>query len=172
MVANKLTLKQQRFIDEYLIDLNATQAAIRAGYSEKTANEQGARLLVNVSIANAIQAAINARQARTELTADEVLNDLRELRDMCMGRKRITISIKKQDDDGNIYYEDEDIAKFDPQGANKSLELLGKHLGLFAEKMDVNVGVKEDVLDMLAQLEQQSRQQSQKLAEKLEQRKG
>lgn len=46
--------KQQRFVDEYLIDLNATQAAIRAGYSEKTANEQAARLLANVSIKEAI----------------------------------------------------------------------------------------------------------------------
>ena len=45
-----LTEKQKRFVEEYLIDLNATQAAIRAGYSAKTANEQGARLLVNVSI--------------------------------------------------------------------------------------------------------------------------
>ena len=45
-----MTTKQQRFVEEYLIDLNATQAAIRAGYSAKTANEQGARLLANVSV--------------------------------------------------------------------------------------------------------------------------
>ena len=52
---DKLTAKQKRFCDEYLKDLNATQAAIRAGYSEKTANEQGARMLAKVSIQDYIQ---------------------------------------------------------------------------------------------------------------------
>ena len=51
---NKLTAKRDRFCQEYVIDCNATQAAIRAGYSEKTANEQGARLLANVSVKNRI----------------------------------------------------------------------------------------------------------------------
>lgn len=72
----KLTPKQQRFVDEYLIDLNATQACIRAGYSAKTANEQGARLLVNVSIQQAIQQAMDKRQQRTQINADYVLNRL------------------------------------------------------------------------------------------------
>lgn len=71
--AKKLTPKQRRFVDEYLIDLNATQAAIRAGYSPKTANEQGARLLANVSIAKAIQEARDKQQERTEITQDRVL---------------------------------------------------------------------------------------------------
>ena len=56
-----LTEKQKRFAEEYLIDLNATQAAIRAGYSAKTANEQGSRLLANVSIQKAISKAIAER---------------------------------------------------------------------------------------------------------------
>lgn len=68
-----LTDKQRRFVDEYLVDLNATQAAIRAGYSEKTANEQGNRLLAKVSIATAIQDAMKARGKRTQITADKVL---------------------------------------------------------------------------------------------------
>lgn len=75
----KLTPKQKRFVDEYLIDLNATQAAIRAGYSPKTANEQGARLLVNVSIAKAIQEARDKRQQRTEITQDRVLQEYARL---------------------------------------------------------------------------------------------
>lgn len=69
----KLTPKQQRFVEEYLIDLNATQAAIRAGYSVKTANEQGNRLLANVSVQNAISQAMQARSERTNITADGVL---------------------------------------------------------------------------------------------------
>lgn len=72
----KLTPKQQRFVDEYLIDLNATQACIRTGYSEKTANREGSRLLSNVDIQNAIQQAMNERQNRTQINADYVLNRL------------------------------------------------------------------------------------------------
>lgn len=71
-----LTPKQERFTQEYLIDLNATQAAIRAGYSERTANEQGARLLANVSVRSAIEAAKAARAERTHITQDRVLQEL------------------------------------------------------------------------------------------------
>lgn len=71
-----LTAKQQRFVAEYLIDLNATQAAIRAGYSEKTAAEQASRLLTNVKVAEAIQAAMKARSERTQIDADWVLKRL------------------------------------------------------------------------------------------------
>lgn len=65
--------KQQAFVDEYLVDLNATQAAIRAGYSERTANEQGARLLANVSVQAAIRERMRDREERTEITQDKVL---------------------------------------------------------------------------------------------------
>lgn len=71
-----LTAKQQRFVAEYLIDLNQTQAAIRAGYSGKTAAEQASRLLTNVKVAEAIQAAMKARSERTQIDADWVLKRL------------------------------------------------------------------------------------------------
>lgn len=67
------TPKQQRFIEEYLVDLNATQAAIRAGYSAKTAAEQASRLLTNVKVAAAVAEARAALTARTEITQDTVL---------------------------------------------------------------------------------------------------
>ncbi len=73
-----LTDRQSRFVQEYLLDLNATQAAARAGYSVKTANEQGARLLANVSVAQAVRQAQAARAERTQLTQDWVLERLRE----------------------------------------------------------------------------------------------
>lgn len=63
-----MTRKQDRFVKEYLIDLNATQAAIRAGYSPKTANEQGARLLANVSVQEAIAKAMAERSKRTGIS--------------------------------------------------------------------------------------------------------
>ena len=65
----KLTTKQQRFVEEYCVDFNATQAAIRAGYSEKTAYSQGQRLLKNVEI----QAAIQKRLDKLAMTAGEAL---------------------------------------------------------------------------------------------------
>ncbi|WP_231940655.1 terminase small subunit [Acidovorax sp. RAC01] len=71
-----MTPKQQRFVDEYMVDLNATQAAIRAGYSAHTANEQGSRLLANVSVQAAISIARKAQQERTGITADRVLTEI------------------------------------------------------------------------------------------------
>ncbi|MDG6310861.1 terminase small subunit, partial [Glaesserella parasuis] len=73
---SKLTDKQQRFVEEYLIDLNATQAAIRAGYSEKTARSIGQRLLTFVDIQEAIQEAQNKRAERVNVTQDDVLKGL------------------------------------------------------------------------------------------------
>lgn len=74
-----LTAKQRRFVDEYLIDLNATQAAIRAGYSAKTANEQGARLLANVSVQALLTERIKDRERRTEITQDKVIAELAKI---------------------------------------------------------------------------------------------
>ena len=71
-----LTAKQQAFVNEYLIDLNATQAAIRAGYSKKTANEQASRLLKVSKVKQAVAEAIAARSERTGIDADWVLTRL------------------------------------------------------------------------------------------------
>lgn len=76
---NKLPPRQARFVDEYMIDLNATQAAIRAGYSAKTANEQGARLLAKVSVKEALSERMKAREVRTEITQDRVLAELAKI---------------------------------------------------------------------------------------------
>lgn len=71
-----LTAKQARFVEEYLIDLNATQAAIRAGYSERTANEQASRLLANAKVSAAVARAQAERSDRTGVTLDYVLSRL------------------------------------------------------------------------------------------------
>lgn len=70
-----LTDKQQRFVDEYMVDMNATQAAIRAGYSPHTANEQGSQLLAKLSIQRALNAARLEQQERTQITADGALRE-------------------------------------------------------------------------------------------------
>jgi phage terminase small subunit len=71
--------KRTRFVDEYLVDLNATQAAIRAGYSPKTAKQQGSRLLTYADVSAAIAAKASARSQRTGITADFVLGELYRL---------------------------------------------------------------------------------------------
>lgn len=76
---SSITPKQQRFVDEYIIDLNATQAAIRAKYSSKTAASQGERLLRNVEVQQAIQKAQANRSERTGIEADDVLRKWWEL---------------------------------------------------------------------------------------------
>ena len=78
-----LTDKQARFVDEYLVDLNATQAAIRAGYSAKTANEQGARLLANVSVQNAIRERQEVLKMKTEITQEWVVERYRRIVEGC-----------------------------------------------------------------------------------------
>ena len=75
-VMAKLTDKQKRFCEEYLVDLNATQAAIRAGYSQKTAYRIGAELLQKTSVSEHLQKLIDERSKRTEITADRVLREL------------------------------------------------------------------------------------------------
>jgi phage terminase small subunit len=74
-----LTPKQQRFVEEYLIDLNATQAAIRAGYSEKTAGSQAFDLLKKPEINDAVVSAMKEREKRTEITQDMVLKELAKI---------------------------------------------------------------------------------------------
>lgn len=131
----KLTAKQARFVEEYLVDLNATAAALRAGYSERMANKIGSQLLGKTRISQAIQTALTARSARTEITADYVLANLKEIVERCMQRAPVVNRKGEQiyDDDGNA------IWAFDAKNANRALELLGKHLGLFVEKQKVTL---------------------------------
>jgi phage terminase small subunit len=79
MAAVNLSAKQLAFVREYLVDMNATQAAIRVGYSAKTAGEQASRLLADVRISDAIMEAVAGRAERTEITADRVLKELHAL---------------------------------------------------------------------------------------------
>jgi phage terminase small subunit len=117
-----LTPKQQCFVDEYLIDLNATQAAIRAGYSAKTAKAIGAENLTKPDIKAAIDAAMKDREARTEINQDAVLSDLDEVKRDAMA--------KVADRDGNMTMKSHTAAL-------KALELQGKHLGMFKDRTEL-----------------------------------
>lgn len=141
-----LTEKQARFVAEYLVDLNATQAAIRAGYSEKTAEVIGYENLRKPQIQEAIQVAMDARAKRTEITQDRVLQEL-----AAIGFSRTTDFIRI-DQMGHVILTPTDELTEDQQRAIagikdgkfgvelklhdklRALEKLGEHLGMFSGK--------------------------------------
>lgn len=121
-----LTDKQKRFAQEYIVDLNGKQAAIRAEYSAATAEQQASRLLSNVKVSEYLQTLMNKRSERTEVDADYVIKGFMDLHNQCTGKAKVRVS----DSEGN------DIEKYiyEHAGAGKALESLGKHLKMFTEK--------------------------------------
>lgn len=154
-MAKKLTKKQQLFIDEYLIDLNATQAAIRAGYSVDSARDIGCENLTKPNIQEAIAKAMAERSKRTGVNQDRVILELAKIAFV-----KMTDIV---DSNGKIREDttDDDLAciesvKFKKSYSTtgltterevkiaskiKALELLGKHLGMWNDKIDVNVAI-------------------------------
>ncbi len=122
-----MTEKQRRLVEEYLIDLNMTQAAIRAGYSPKSAARIGVKLVNKSQVQQAIEKAKANRAKRTEITQDYVVNTLLEVVERCMQRAPVCNmkGEQVQDDQGR------DVWQFNGRDANKALDLLGKHLGMF-----------------------------------------
>lgn len=112
-----LTAKQTAFVQEYLVDLNATQAAIRAGYSQRRAGEIGYQLLQKTTVQEAIKAAMDERGDRTHITQDFVLAELYKI-------------ATQGADDGP-----ESSLKY--SNKLKALELLGKHMAMFTERSEV-----------------------------------
>ena len=131
----KLTDKQTAFVREYLVDLNATQAAIRAGYSERTASRIGPQLLGKTCVREAIEKAQAKRARRVEVTQDYVLSNLVEVVERTMQRAPVLDRKGEQvtDEEGRAVW------TFDAKGANRTLELLGKHLGIFTDKVRAEV---------------------------------
>ena len=144
---NGLTPQQCKFVQEYLIDLCGTKAAIRAGYSAKTAESASSRLLSQVKIKAAVQAAMDERAKRTNITADYVLGSLKDVVERCMQRvepktMRDGTPIVENDDDGTP----RPLYEFNASGANQALTLLGKHLKLFTDKVEHGV---DDTLESI-----------------------
>jgi len=143
-----LTAKQQRFVEEYLLDLNATQAAIRAGYSPKTANRTGPENLSKPVIAAAIACAQANRSARTEITQDYVLSSIFSTMERCKQSEAVLDrsgqAVLVETPSGDIV----PAYTFNAMGVFKGAELLGKHLGMFSDK-DAGLAGAEAVADAL-----------------------
>ena len=170
----KLTEKQKRFCDEYLIDLNATQAAIRAGYSPKGMNKRVTRMMANEGIMNYIQQHIKDREKRTEITQDKVLKELAAIAFSNGSNYAKVVEKKAYNEKGEPIIDEEtgqqltykvvdmvltdDLSDIDKKaiasikrGKNgievstcdkvRALELLGRHLGMFTNKVEVSGNV-------------------------------
>lgn len=155
----KLTAKQQRFCDEYLIDLNATQAAIRAGYSEKTAAVIANENLRKPNISEYIEKRMAAKQEELIADQDEVLRYLssvmrRQLKESVV----VTLQTKtekwvKDEDTGKL--KKQTITKDEPavieiparlSDSNKAAELLGKAYGIYTDKVDVDADMELNIV--------------------------
>ncbi|PWK07509.1 terminase small subunit [Tumebacillus permanentifrigoris] len=165
-----LTPRQRRFVEEYLIVPNATQAAIRAGYSAKTAKEQGHRLYTNVHIRSAIDAAQTARAQRKKVDADWVLERLIKMADYNTRdfQQLITRKVKVLQPGGNVEeFEVQDVVfnedfdgtitgglskgkdglKMEMPDRLQTLKLIGQHIGMWKDGGDVNVNIGVQIVD-------------------------
>lgn len=151
MATGKLTAKQATFVAEYLVDLNATQAAIRAGYSADSADVIGSENLGKPEIAEAVERAMEARAARTGVTQDRVVQelariafgDMRKVTTWGPAGVSLVDSSTLDDDDAAMVAEASETTskeggslKVKAHDKVRALELLGRHLAMFTDKVE------------------------------------
>ena len=155
--------KQDLFVKEYLKDLNGTQAYIRAGYKVKDENSAAVmanRLLRNVKIQEKIQSAMKKREKRTEITQDRVLKEIANLaftdRTGIVNLKNNSLIIKNFDElspEQKACISGVKETKFGIEvtfyNKEKALEMLGRHLGMFTEKLEVNGNINSNPFENL-----------------------
>lgn len=125
-----LNEKQKQFCEEFIIDFNGTQAAIRAGYSKKSAKQIAFENLTKLDLQNYIKELIENRNKRTKITQDEVIADIVEVKNRCM--QKVPVVKYDKDEKDFVQVQDEfgrDVWQFDANGANKALDMLMKHTG-------------------------------------------
>ncbi len=174
-----MTPKQTRFVQEYLIDLNATQAAIRAGYAPRSAKVTACRLLTNVNVKAAVAAGQVAIAEKLEITVEAVARELALLgfadmgtyvtlgasettvrldwTNLPAGATRCIQEITQEEHTGGKGHETGQIrrTKFKLYDKKGSLELLGRHLGMFNDKLAL--GVDSDLMKLMGRIDGRSR---------------
>jgi phage terminase small subunit len=160
-----LTPKQTRFVEEYLVDLNGKQAAIRAGYSPRAAEVQASRLLRNAKVQAALELAIQVRSKRTELSSDRVVEELARIAFANMRdywpRPGETIDLHRLDQDRTAAVEEIVIHEsVDPSGVlhrhirlklrdkQRALDSLARHLGMFIDRHVAEGSIEHRVMNM------------------------
>ena len=141
----QISERQLKFIDEYFVDLNGTQAAIRAGYAAHTANITASKLLAKPSILARVNQRRLELQEKTQITQEWVLNRLLEISNKCVQAVPVmefdpVAKEMRQKKALNDKGEEVGVFMFDSNGANKATELIGKHLGFFEkDNRQINV---------------------------------
>ncbi len=147
MTAKGMNNRQKIFVTEYLIDFNATQAAIRAGYSEKTARSQGQRLLTNVDIKNAIKEEREKIQDENIATAKDVEEFLSQAMNGQIDEEVLMV-VGAGDGVGDVARERKELSAKD---RIKAAELLGKRHALFTDRQEIDATIRTDKLDSILQ---------------------
>lgn len=154
---DKLSPKQKMFCYEYMKDLNGKQAAIRAGYSAKTAEVKGSQLLRLVKVMEFVSQLQNERKKDSEITEEYLLNNLKEVTERCMQRvpvmvfdkvekKMVQMTEEVEQTDGT--FKEEGVWTFLPMAVIKSTELLMRHKGMLIEKVQHSGEVKT-IMDLV-----------------------
>lgn len=141
---SELSGKHERFCQEYIIDYNGTQAAIRAGYSEASAKQTAYKLQKRDDINSRIRELQREQVKRLGLSQDYVVLELLDTYKSC----REATPVKEWDYDEGCFVETGKY-QFDSKGALKALEIIGKHLGMFDKKNAQAHDEKSNLLDML-----------------------
>jgi phage terminase small subunit len=138
-----MTEKQKRFVEAYIENPNAAEAARKAGYSPKTADVIGRENLRKPTIAAALSESRQQLAERAQLSAEYVLDGLKEVAERCLQRKPVMVYDKEEKEYVQAADPDtgEGIWTFQAMGANKALELLGKHLGMFVDQLKGDVAL-------------------------------
>ena len=131
-MSEKLTPKQERFVDEYMIDMNAAKASVRAGYASKRSDSWGYQLLGNPKISEAIRERREKQAKESWLTVEKLMND---------------IELIKQDAMKTREGKDGQPVMIDRAAALKAAELQGRRLGAFNDKLNVQGSIQIQLID-------------------------